>query len=162
MLFIKIMNKSALLLEKFRKLPFGLWIFSRALCLKAPYFGSIHPTFTRLEPGYGEAYFKKRRSVQNHIGTVHAIAMANLCELVAGTTLEITLPATHRWIPKSMKIDYLAKATSDVSARTQIKLGRLNDSGTSLVVVVGVFDKVGLEVVSAQIEMWITKRNQQG
>lgn len=151
------MNKTAMILARFKKLPFGLWLFSRFLCLKAPYFSTIHPTFTRLEPGYGEAILKKRRAVQNHLGTVHAIAMANLCEFVAGTTLEITLPNTHRWIPKSMKINYLAKANSDVRARTAIVLGTLPEKDC-MNVLVDVIDVEEKSVVSAEIEMYISKR----
>lgn len=151
------MNKTAMILARFKKLPFGLWLFSRVLCLKAPYFSSIRPKFTLLEPGRGEAILKKRRAVQNHLGMVHAIAMANLCELVAGTTLEITLPNTHRWIPKSMKINYLAKANSDVQARTSIALGSLPEAG-SINVFVDVTDVEGKSVVNAEIEMYISKR----
>jgi acyl-coenzyme A thioesterase PaaI-like protein len=151
------MNKNAEILARLKKLPGGLWFFSRIICFKAPYFSSIRPCFTRLEPGVGEAVLKKRRAVQNHIGTVHAIAMANLCELVAGTTLEITLPNTHRWIPKSMKIHYIAKATTDVRARTSITLGDLPDTST-MNVLVDVIDNNGTSVVNAEIEMHITKK----
>ena len=100
---------------------------------------------------------KKRRRVLNHIGTVHAIAMANLCELVAGTTLEITLPNTHRWIPKSMKINYLNKATTDLKARTEIAPPSWPDAGP-VMVSVEVLDKSGTQVVTAEIEMYITRR----
>ncbi|WP_274510119.1 DUF4442 domain-containing protein [Xanthomonas campestris] len=31
-------------------LPGGKWLFSRLLCLKAPYFGSISPRFAVLRP----------------------------------------------------------------------------------------------------------------
>jgi acyl-coenzyme A thioesterase PaaI-like protein len=151
------MNKSAKLLQRFRKLPFGLWLFSRALCLKAPYFSSIRPTFTTLEPGRGEAKMKKRRAVQNHLGTVHAIAMANLCEFVAGVTMEMTIPDSHRWIPKSMKINYLAKAESDVHARTSITLSSSPDVG-SVHVFVEVLNTAQIQVVTADIEMHITKK----
>jgi len=151
------MNKTLMLLSKFKKLPFGLWLFSRAICFKAPYFSSIRPTFTRLEPGKGEAFFKKRRSVQNHLGTVHAIAIANLCELVAGTTLEVTIPATHRWIPKSMKINYVAKANTDVQAKTEIRIQTWPDAG-SIQVPVSVHDKAGNTVVTADIEMYVSKK----
>jgi acyl-coenzyme A thioesterase PaaI-like protein len=151
------MNKTAQLIERLKKFPFGLWLATRAICFKAPYFASIRPVFTRLEPGFGEARLKKRRSVQNHIGTVHAIAMANLCELLAGTTLEITLPSTHRWIPKSMKIDYVAKAATDVFGKTAIQLGTLPDAG-SLNVHVDVTDTSGKIVVTADIEMYISKK----
>jgi hypothetical protein len=151
------MNKSAILLNRFKKLPFGLWLFSRVLCFKAPYFSSVRPTFTVLEPGKGEAVIRKRRAVQNHLGTVHAIAIANLCEFVAGVTMEVTLPNSHRWIPKSMKINYLAKAGSDVFAKTTIALGALPDSG-SVSVLVDVLDVENVKVVTAEIEMYLSKR----
>jgi len=70
----------------------GRWLFSRLVCFRAPYFGTISPVFDALEPGRAIARMRKRRKVQNHIGTVHAIAMANLCELVAGTLTEVSIP----------------------------------------------------------------------
>ena len=95
---------------------FGRWLFSRMVCIKAPYFGSIRPVFDVLEPGRAIARMRKRRAVTNHIGTVHAIAMANLCEFVAGTMTEVSLPTAMRWIPRGMQIDYLGKAETDLSA----------------------------------------------
>src|SRR4030095_1193888 len=151
------MNKNYALLERLKKWPCGLWLFSRLICLKAPYFSSIRPTFTLLEKGRGEAVMKKRRGGQNHIGTVHAIAMANLCELVAGTTLEMTLPESHRWIPKSMKINYLSKATTDLKAKTVIRPESWPDAG-SLPVSVEVVDREGKQVVTAEIEMYVSRR----
>ena len=151
------MNKNAQLLAKFKKLPCGLWFFTKAICFKAPYFSSIHPQFTLLESGRGEAVLRKRRSVLNHLGTVHAIAIANLCELVAGTTLEITLPSTHRWIPKSMKINYIAKASTSVKAKTVIPTDNWPDSGSKMILV-EVFDETNTMVVNAEIEMHLSKR----
>ncbi|MGZ3710618.1 MAG: hotdog fold domain-containing protein [Bdellovibrionota bacterium] len=145
------------LLQQCKRLPFGLWLFSRALCLKAPYFSSVRPPFTVLEPERGEARIRKRRKVENHLGTVHAIAIANLCEFVAGVTLEITLPATHRWIPKSMKINYLAKANTDVIAQTEISVSSWPDAGSIMVLVVAL-DTAGTKVVTAEIEMYVSKK----
>lgn len=149
-------NKTASLVKHFQKYPFGLWLFSRFLCFKAPYFSSIRPTFLLIEPGKVEAIVKKRRHVKNHLGTIHAIAIANLCELVAGTALEVTLPNSHRWIPKSMKINYITKATSDVRGKATISLDTIPDSG-SLLVAVDVFDKDQRLIVTAEIEMYISR-----
>lgn len=60
------MNSTAKILAKIKKWPMGLWIFSKIICFKAPYFSSISPVFTFLEPGRGEARLKKKRKVQNH------------------------------------------------------------------------------------------------
>ncbi|RYZ55284.1 MAG: DUF4442 domain-containing protein [Proteobacteria bacterium] len=146
------------ILNRMKKLPFGLKAFSRIICLKAPYFSSIKPEFTRLEPGIGEAKMEKRRAVTNHIGTVHAIAMANLCEFVGGMTLEVSVPKTHRWIPASMKIDYLKKAKTDVYASTNIKVESWPDSGP-VTVHVDVFDQKKVKVVQADIEMYVSLKS---
>jgi acyl-coenzyme A thioesterase PaaI-like protein len=151
------MNQTRFLLDKLRKIPFGLTAFSKAICLKAPYFSSISPVFTRLEPGHGEARISNRRAVRNHIGTVHAIAMANLCEFVGGVTLEISLPDTHRWIPKGMNIQYRKKAETDLVARTSFTLDQWPDSGP-FITRVEVFDTHGELVVDADIEMHVSKK----
>ena len=63
----------------------GKRAFSIAFAQKAPYFATIHPRVTELRPNYAEVVIPKRRSVQNHIGTVHAIALCNGLEGAAGS-----------------------------------------------------------------------------
>ena len=92
--------------NKTSALPAGKWTFTRMLCLKAPYFASISPLFEELKPNYCKISIKKKRSVLNHLGTVHAIAMCNMAELAGGTMTEVTVPSTHRWIPKGMTVEY--------------------------------------------------------
>ena len=136
---------------------FGRWLFSRLVCLKAPYFASIRPVFDVLEPGRAVAHFRKRRAVCNHIGTVHAIAMANLCEFVAGTVTEVSIPGSMRWIPRGMQIAYLGKAETDVTAEATfpaIEEGRAQD----VVVPVDVTDSDGRRVVHADITMYVSPR----
>ncbi len=104
---------STLVLRLWRKLepkPFGKRLFSWIICRKAPYFASIAPRMVSLEPGRGEATVAHRRAVTNHIGTVHAIALCNLAEFVGGLTCDVSIPATMRWIPKGMAVDYRKKA----------------------------------------------------
>ena len=57
--------------QSMNRRPLGAWFFSKAVCWKAPYFGSISPRFVLLEPGRCEAIIHDRRRVRNHIGTVH-------------------------------------------------------------------------------------------
>ena len=135
----------------------GRWFFSRAVCLRAPYFGSIKPVFDILEPGRAAAHMKKRRAVTNHIGTVHAIAMANLCELVAGTLTEVSIPASMRWIPRGMEIGYLVKAETTVTAAADFPV--IDDaSAQDVVVPVDVTDQHGTVVVHADITMYVSPR----
>lgn len=102
--------------NKMSKLPAGNWLFSKALCVVAPYFGSIKPRFDELRPNYCQVSIKKRRSVQNHIGTVHAIAMCNMAELAGGTMTDVSIPKKARWIPAGMTVKYVKKAKTDLIA----------------------------------------------
>ena len=102
--------------QRFASKPGGKWAFSRLLCLKAPYFGSIRPRIAALRPAHCEVRMRKRRAVLNHIGTVHAVAMCNMAELAGGTMTEVTIPSTHRWIPKGMTVKYLKMAKTDLAA----------------------------------------------
>jgi acyl-coenzyme A thioesterase PaaI-like protein len=135
----------------------GRKLYSRLVCLKAPYFASIRPVFDVLEPGRVVAHFRKRRAVCNHIGTVHAIAMANLCELVAGTLTEVSIPRSMRWIPRGMRIDYLAKAETDVSAEAIFPPIDEN-AARDVLVPVSVTDGNGKPVVQAEITMYVSPK----
>ncbi len=118
---------------------------------------SVRPVMDELEPGRAVARMKKRRRVQNHIGTVHAIACANLCEFVAGLVAEATTPVGMRWIPKGMSIDYLAKAGTSLRAVGQMpEISR--DESQDVVVSVDVFDRDGAVVVHADITMYLSVR----
>lgn len=88
--------------------------YGEAIGKIAPYFSTIHPQFIALRPGYSEILITNEQSVHNHIGTVHAIAICNGAELVAGVTTDISIPDEHRWIPIGMTVEYLAMAKTDV------------------------------------------------
>lgn len=143
--------------KRCEKLPFGKAIFSRFICWKAPYFASISPRFEEFRPGYARVSMRRRRAVTNHIGTVHAIAMCNLAELAAGTMTEISIPATMRWLPKGMAVEYLRKAETDIEAHASI--GTVAEgAGRDVPVTVEVKDRAGETVCRAVITMWVSPR----
>ncbi len=142
--------------------PAGKWGFSRLVCWKAPYFGSIRPRFHTLRPGYCSVTIKKRRAVQNHIGTVHAIAMCNMAELAAGTMTDATVPHDFRWIPKGMIVEYLAKAETDLTAVAEIAPLPEFETSMELPVSVQVTDIHNKIVFRAVITMWVSERKPRG
>ena len=153
---------SAPVLVRYRQMarwPAGRWLFSRAICLKAPYFSTISPRFVALEVGRCEVRIADRRRVHNHIGTVHAIALCNLAELSAGMMAEVTVPASMRWIPKGMTVEYLAKARGTMHALA-VPESAVSDSvsGYAWPVTVSVRDDGDLEVFRARIDMWVSPR----
>ena len=134
----------------------GRWLFARIVCQRAPYFGSIRPKFLELRPGLCQVSLRKRRAVTNHLGTVHAIAMANLCELAAGMLMEVSIPTTMRWIPRGMTIEYLKKAGTAVTATA--RLDKASWSTENVGVPVSVTDAQAVEVVRAVITMYVSDR----
>lgn len=144
--------------QRLSGMPAGKWLFSRVVCWKAPYFGSIRPVFVELRPGYSQVRMRKRRAVLNHIGTVHAIAMCNVAELAAGTMTEVTIPATHRWIPKGMTVEYVGKAESDLRAMAVIDPIPEFGAAMELPVTVTVVDTADQPVFRAVITMWVSPR----
>jgi acyl-coenzyme A thioesterase PaaI-like protein len=150
-------DSPAQIFSRLAQVPFGAKIFSKALGLRAPYAASIAPDFLVLEPGRCEVALAKRRRVLNHLGTVHAIAMCNLCELAAGAMVESTLPAPLRWIPRGMTTRYLKKAETDVIARTRMSPVPTAFKG-DIVVSVHVFDKSEQVVMEADISMYLSPR----
>jgi acyl-coenzyme A thioesterase PaaI-like protein len=139
--------------------PCGHWLFSRAVCWRAPYFATIAPRFIALEPGRCEVRIRDRWRVHNHIGTVHAIALCNLAELSAGVMTEVMIPADARWIPKTMHVEYLSKAKGSMHAvaTPETALGVLN-TGQEWPVRVEVTDPAGTPVFRARITMWVSPR----
>ena len=116
-------TKTYQLWEKLSGVPVvGKHAFSVAVSLTAPYFRTVLPHLAQMRPGYAKATMPKWWGVQNHIGSVHAIAACNLAEFAMGMLCEATVPTTHRWVPKGMTTEYLriskggltAEATAEV------------------------------------------------
>lgn len=142
--------------EKALKLPFGRRLFSNYAARKAPYFATIKPQVQVLEPGRCTVLLRKRRSVQNHIGTVHVIAIANGLEMAMGFLAEATVPRHLRWIPKGMDLTYPAKANTDILCEA------LSDPATwipgDLPVTVTARREDGTAVVAGTIHLWISEK----
>ena len=94
----------------------GRGAFSLAFALKAPYFLTIAPTLLELRPNHAEVRVRKWWGVHNHLGTVHAIAVANGLEMAMGALAEATIPPHLRWVPKGMELEYLAMSDSTLLA----------------------------------------------
>ena len=144
--------------KKTSALPMGKKAFSLAFSQKAPYFATIRPTFVEIRPNYAELTFPKRRSVQNHIGTVHAIALCNGAEAAMGALAEATIPKDKRWIPKGMDISYTAKADSDITVIAETDPEQWTGDNPDLHVRVRAVTRSGAECFSGVIKLWVTPK----
>jgi len=146
------MMNTLTLFNRFKALPGGTWLFSRVVCFAAPFFGSIRPHITEVRPGKVVVYMRKRRSVENHLKTVHAIAMCNMAELAGGMLTDVSVSAGARWIPSGMTVRYIAKAKTDLVGTADGSAIDWNQEG-SILVPVSVRDTAGTEVFHAEITM---------
>jgi len=149
--------------KKTSALPMGDRVFSFLFSQKAPYFATIRPRFTVIEPNHAELVIPKRRGVHNHIKTVHAIALCNGLEAAMGALAESTIPSNKRWIPKGMDIAYTAKADSDITCIAETDPEQwtgdsMPDSGGDLPVRVRGVREDGTVVIEGVIRLWVTEK----
>lgn len=144
------------LYQKLADKPLGRWLFSRVIAGKAPYFRTIKPMVETLEENYCAIRFKKKKRVENHIGTVHVIAICNALEMAMGVMAEASVPKHLRWLPKGMSVDYVAKAGSDMLA--EAKVDAQDWQVGDMIVLVTCKDTDGNVVVEGKIKLWITEK----
>jgi acyl-coenzyme A thioesterase PaaI-like protein len=136
--------------------PLGRQLFSAYAARKAPYFATISPLINTLEPNHCEILLRKRKRVQNHIGTVHVIAIANGLEMAMGFLAEASIPKHLRWIPKGMELSYPAKAPTDIRCTARVAADGWKPG--DLPVQVEALDADGNTVVAGTIHLWISEK----
>jgi acyl-coenzyme A thioesterase PaaI-like protein len=152
------MHPALKLYNKLTRYPLGRWLFTRLICFKAPYFGSISPRFELLEVGKAVVSMPRKRAVKNHIGTIHAIALCNLAEMIAGTLIEVSLPKTMRWIPKGMTVRYTKKSAFARVTGTGILPPLQGEVAQDVIIPVVVRGTDGTVVLEADITMYVSPR----
>ena len=123
---------------------------------KAPFFKSIRPQIEELRPNFIKVSMRKRKAVHNHIKTVHAIAMCNICEYAMGICAEVSIPSHRRWIPMGMEVAYLKKATTNLTATCDLSNTDWNQSEVPCFV--SVKNTEGIEVMTATITLKVTDK----
>lgn len=135
--------------------PFGGKLMAMFIAARAPYFKTVSATVLEIAPHQAQVLLPKRRKIENHIGTVHVIAICNGLEFAMGVMAEASIPSHLRWIPKGMSLQYLAKAGSNIRCVAQVAAEdwRLGD----LEVQVTAYDDNNVVVVAGVIKLWISE-----
>jgi len=153
------------LYQQFTKYPGGRSLFGAFFSFNAPYFLTIFPRVEALAPGKSVVSLQQRWLVQNHIKTVHAIAVCNLVEMSMGLVAEASIPAHLRWLPMGMDVEYLKKATGKLTASSELDhttFFELPSYPGPVSVPVVVKNEEGVVVTKAQVRLWISKKPEKG
>ncbi len=142
--------------QRISKYPLGKRIFTRLISFFAPYFSSISPQIKELRPGYCRVEIKEHRSIHNHIGTIHAIAVCNLCELAMGMVAEASIKPHLRWIPKEMSVQYLLKCKGRLTGTCNIDPEIIVPG--DIILPIEVTNEAGELVVKTDITLYISEK----
>ncbi len=138
-------------------------VLSYAFNAQVRFAGTASIRFERLTPERAELRLANRRKVQNHIGGVHAAAMALLAETATGAVLGMNVPDTHLPLLKSMHVDYRRVATGGLRAVASLDEAQrqriLTEERGDLVVPCTVTDEAGEQPVECTMTWaWVPKR----
>ena len=88
----------------------GRLLFAQALGRLVPYSGSVPFGIEDLSPGQATLTLPDRRAIRNHLGSIHAVALANVLELAANLALVPQMARGQSFIVTRLDMRYLAKA----------------------------------------------------
>jgi len=106
---------------------------------------------------------KNRKSVQNHIGSVHAVASILIAESATGYVVGMNIPDSSVPVIKTIRADYVKRAKGDMRAEavlsdTQIKAMHSQEKGETVVPVM-VTDGEGKEpILMEMVWAWTPKK----
>lgn len=154
--------------QKTAKLPPVLrwWLLSWMFGRTVKFVKTVGLHFEDLSEARALVCIPNHRRAQNHIGTVHAAAMALLAETATGAVLGMNVPDDRVPLLKHLEVDYLklalgdlrAEATLDASARARIHAEEKGE----IEVPVKVTDESGAEPIQCRmVWAWVPKRRKQ-
>jgi len=94
--------------------------------------------------------------VRNHIGTINAGALCSMAEMTGGLALDSIVPSSMRWIPKTMTVQYIAKATGTITAVSEFDPVIVAEGDVVIPIVVS--NASGDTVFTADITFYVSKK----
>jgi acyl-coenzyme A thioesterase PaaI-like protein len=158
-------NRLARTVARFDALPAVLRPAARSLALgnAVPFAGTARLRFELLTPEKVVVSIKNRRRVRNHIGGLHAAAMALLAETATGFCVGLNVPDDKLPLIKSLKVEYLQRAQGDMRAVATLRPEQVEAIRTvgkgEVTVAVTITDSSGSEPIRAEmVWAWVPRQ----
>ena len=157
-------NRLSKLVKATSKLPKGIrsTLWSKAFGRVVPMVGSANIRYLEVSHAKVVVKIENHRAMQNHIGQVHACAMALIAETATGFVTGMNVPDSCIMLIKSLKIDFKRPTKGAMTATAtltddQQKLMQSTEKGETLVSV-RVTDESGEEPIQCEmLWAWVSK-----
>jgi acyl-coenzyme A thioesterase PaaI-like protein len=158
-------NQLSRLVHSVRRVPkrFQPAVLSFIMGKVIPFAGTAGTRVEKLEPQECIIVLRNRRKVRNHIGSVHAAAMALLAESATGFMTGLSVPDDRIIVIRKMELEYVKRASGDMKAVAsfsdeQLEYVRNTEKG-DIQVPVTITDASGTETVKAtMVWAWTPKK----
>ena len=157
-------NRLSKLVKATAKLPKGIrsTLWSKAFGRIVPMVGSANIRYLEVSHAKVVVKIENHRAMQNHIGQVHACAMALLAETATGFVTGMNVPDSCIVLIKSLKVDFKRPSKGAMTAIAtltdeQQKLMQSSEKGETLVSVI-VTDETNQEPIQCEmLWAWVAK-----
>ena len=157
-------NRLSKLVKATAKLPKGIrsTLWSKAFGRIVPMVGSANIRYLEVSHDKVVVKIENHRAMQNHIGQVHACAMALIAETATGFVTGMNVPDSCIVLIKSLKIDFKRPSKGAMIATAtltdeQQKLMQTSEKGETLVSVV-VTDETNEQPIQCEmLWAWVAK-----
>ncbi|SEL80863.1 protein of unknown function [Colwellia chukchiensis] len=157
-------NRFSRVVDKIKKLPkfTHSMLFTKLFCSQVKYAGTSKLTVLDIQARQVRLQMKNRKSVQNHIGGVHAIAAALLAESATGIVFAMNLPDRCLPLLKTMTIQYQRRMQGDLTAVATMsaqQIALLSEDKGAIDIEVIINDESGEQPILCQMTWaWISKK----
>ena len=152
-------NRLSRLVKATAKLPKGIrsTLWSKAFGRIVPMVGSANIRYLEVSHAKVVVKIENHRAMQNHIGQVHACAMALIAETATGFVTGMNVPDSCIVLIKSLKVDFKRPSKGAMTAVAtltdeQQKLMQSSEKGETLVSVI-VTDETNQEPIQCEM-LW--------
>ena len=157
-------NRLSKLVKAIAKLPKGIrsTLWSKAFGRIVPMVGSANIRYLEVSHAKVVVKIENHRAMQNHIGQVHACAMALIAETATGFVTGMNVPDSCIVLIKSLKVDFKRPSKGAMTAVAtltdeQQKLMQSSEKGETLVSVI-VTDETNEEPIQCEmLWAWVAK-----